>query len=87
MATLRAKVRKLKRFLASHEDKLGKTGQPKKSNVTDNDSAKMKTAHGVVQGYDGVVAVDAKHQVIVQAEEFGEPQEHALLGPMIEQLS
>jgi len=44
----------------------------------------MTTAHGVGQGYDGVAAVDGKHQVIVHAEAFGEPQEHALLLPMIE---
>jgi len=55
-----------------------------KSNLTDNESAKMKSAHGVIQGYDGVAAVDAKHQVIVHAEAFGEAQEHDLLVPMIE---
>jgi len=32
----------------------GKTGKPIKSNITDNESAKMKTSHGVIQGYDGV---------------------------------
>ncbi len=81
--TLRGKVRKLKGWLAANEDKPGKTGKPKKSNLTDNESAKMKSAHGVIQGYDGVAAVDAKHQVIVQAEAFGEAQEHALFMPMV----
>jgi transposase len=81
---LRAKVRKLKVWLAEHEDKPGKTGKPKKSNVTDNESAKMKTSHGVIQGYDGVVAVDGKHQVVVHAEAFGEAQEHDLLAPMMD---
>jgi hypothetical protein len=46
--------------------------QPKKSNITDNESAKMKTSKGVIQGYDGVTTVDSKHQVIVHAEAFGE---------------
>jgi hypothetical protein len=44
----------------------------------------MKSSHGVIQGYDGVAAVDSKHQVVVHAEAFGEPQEHDLLKPMIE---
>ncbi|MGH8726901.1 MAG: transposase [Burkholderiales bacterium] len=62
---------------------LEKSGKPKKSNLTDNESAKMKSAHGVIQDYDGVAAVDAKHQVIVHAEAFGEAQEHDLLAPMV----
>ena len=43
----------------------------------------MKTHRGVIQCYDGVVAMDGKHQVIVQAEAFGEAQEHDLLEPMV----
>lgn len=81
--TLRAQVSKLKRWLQGNEDKLGKSGKPRKSNLTDNESAKMKSSHGVIQGYDGVAAVDSKHQVIVQAEAFGQPQEHDLLEPMV----
>lgn len=59
-------------------------GKPIKSNITDNESAKMKTSHGVIQGYNGVAVVDDKHQVIVHAEAFGAAQEHDLLEPMIE---
>jgi hypothetical protein len=44
----------------------------------------MKTSHGVLQGYNGVTAVDSQHQLIVHAEAFGEGQEHHLLKPMIE---
>ncbi len=78
------KVKKIKRWLDHNEDKPGKGGKPRKSNLTDNESAKMKSAHGVIQGYDGVAAVDAKHQVVVHAEAFGEAQEHDLLVPMID---
>jgi transposase len=84
IATLKHQVKKLKAWLDDHDDKPGKTGKPRKSNVTDNDSAKMKTSHGVIQGYDGVAAVDARHQVVVHAEAFGEAQEHDLLQPMLE---
>ena len=82
--TLKKKVKKIKAWLRDNGDKPGKSGKPIKSNITDNDSAKMKTSHGVIQWYDGVVVVDGKHQVIVHAEAFGVAQEHDLLIPMIE---
>src|SRR5713226_1720724 len=56
--TLRAAVKKVKRFLADNDDKVGPSGRVRKSNVTDNESAKMKTGHGVMQGYAGVAVVD-----------------------------
>jgi transposase len=82
--TLREKVKKLKSWLKENQEKIGKSGKPRKSNLTDNESAKMKSSHGVIQGYDGVATVDSKHQVVVHAEAFGQPQEHELLKPMIE---
>lgn len=82
--TIKSKVKKIKQFLKENDDKPGKTGKPIKSNITDNESAKMKTSHGVIQGYNGVAVVDEKHQVIVHAEAFGAAQEHDLLEPMIE---
>jgi IS5 family transposase len=41
----------------------------------------------VIQGYNGVAAVDSKHQVVVAAESFGSGQEHGLLEPMLEQVA
>lgn len=82
--TLRARVKKLRSWLKENEEKVGKSGKPRKSNLTDNESAKMKSSHGVIQGYDGVATVDKKYQVIVHAEAFGQPQEHDLLEPMIQ---
>lgn len=77
--TIKNKVRKIKQWLKENEDKPGKTGHPIKGNITDNESAKMKTSHGVIQGYNGVAVIDDKHQVIVHAEAFGASQEHELL--------
>jgi Transposase DDE domain len=57
------------------------------SNRTDNESAKMPTAKGVVQGYTGVAAVDEKHQVIVEAQAHGSGSEQELLQLMLEPLS
>lgn len=84
MKTLNAAIKKIEGFLATHEDKLGKSGTPKQSNITDNESAKMPTSKGVIQGYDGVAIADSKPQVIVHAEAFGEGQEHGLVMPMLE---
>ena len=77
-------MKKIREWLSENDDKIGKSGKPIKSNITDNKSAKMKTYKGVIQGYDGVTAVDGKHQVIVHAEAFGQAQEHDLLKPMVE---
>ena len=82
--TIKKRVKKIKQWLKENDDKPGKTGKPVKSNITDNESAKMKTSKGVIQGYDGVTVVDDKHQVIVHAEAFGKAQEHDLLKPMID---
>ncbi len=84
VATIKNRVKKIKQWLKENDDKPGKTGKPVKSNITDNESAKMKTSKGVIQGYDGVTVVDDKHQVIVHAEAFGKAQEHDLLKPMLD---
>ena len=59
----------------------------RKSNRTDNDSAKMATAKGVIQGYTGVAAVDDKHQIIVEAPAHGTGSEQELLVPVIEAMA
>jgi hypothetical protein len=82
--TLNKAIDKIETFLANHGEKLGRSGKPKQSNITDNESAKMPTSKGVVQGYNGLAMVDAKAQVIVHAEAHGEGQESGLLQPMIE---
>jgi transposase len=84
LKTLRKASRKIRDFLADNEEKIGASGKPIQSNVTDNESSKMKTSHGVIQGYIGVAAVDSQHQVVVHAEAHGQPQEHELLKPTIE---
>ncbi len=47
----------------------------------------MLTSKGIIQGYNGVAAVDKKHQVIVDAQAFGEGQEHHTLQPILASLS
>lgn len=81
---LKAISKKIKKHLTTTDEKLGVRGTPIKSNITDNESAKMKTSHGVIQGYVGVSAVDSKHQIIISGEAFGQCQEHDLLEPVVQ---
>ena len=83
-ATLEKALAKVRGFLQGHEDKIGKSGRVKQSNITDNESAKMLSSKGVIQGYTAVAVVDREHQIVVHAEAYGEGQEHGLLIPMIE---
>tara|TARA_R100000657_G_C4650566_1_gene94978 strand:- start:129 stop:1028 length:900 start_codon:yes stop_codon:yes gene_type:complete len=62
----------------------GKKPREVKSNITDNESGKMLTSKGTIQGYNGVATVDKKHQIIVDAQAFGEGQEHHTLQPVLE---
>lgn len=66
------------------EDRRGAKGSIRKSNRTDNESAKMATSKGVIQGYCGVAAVDGKCQVIVEAQAHGTGSEQELLIPVVE---
>jgi len=81
---MKRKISRIDRFLESERPKEKTRGGEKKSNLTDNESAKMKTSKGVIQGYNGMALVDSRFQVVVHAEAFGSGQEHVLLKPMIE---
>ena len=85
IATLQDQVKKLNAWLDTHpEDKRGPSGKINKSNITDPDSAKMKCHRGVIQGYNGVAAVDSKHQIIVAVQAHGTGQESHLIKPMVQ---
>ncbi|BCL59957.1 IS1182 family transposase [Desulfomarina profundi] len=85
--SLRKNIKKVRKWLDNNDDRRGKGKRPVKSNITDNESAKMKTSKGVIQGYNGVTAVDSKTQVIVAAEAYGQGSEQDLLEPMIDKIS
>ena len=72
---LKAKAKKIREWLEENEERSGAAGKPVKSNITDNESAKMPSSHGVIQGYNGIATVDEKCQVIVDAQAFGEGHE------------
>jgi transposase len=79
---LQHQVERLNRFLQEEKPKIGKGGEEIQSNVIDNQSAKMPSSHGVIQGYNAQALVDDKHQVIVHAEAFGN-QDHENLAPVL----
>ena len=81
---LKRDAAQLRGWLADHpEERRGVKGSIRKSNRTDNESAKMATGKGVIQGYTGVAAVDGKHQVIVCAQAHGTGSEQELLVPVV----
>lgn len=82
---LRTEADSIREFLRTHAKRTGDTGKgpERKSNLTDNDSAKMATAKGVIQGYTGAAAVDGACQIIVAAHAHGSGSEQSLLLPMI----
>lgn len=82
--TLRKASRKLKKHLATTDDRRSASNTIVKSNITDPESALIKTSHGFNQGFNGVAAVDNKKQVIIGAEAFGQGPENNLLVPLIE---
>jgi transposase len=80
VAKLERDAEHLRDWLAAHpSDRPGARGGTRQSNRTDNESAKMATGKGVMQGYTGVAAVDAKHQIIVAAQAHGTGSEQEVL--------
>ncbi len=81
---LQEDAKQIRQWLADNkEDRKGSKGAIRKSNRTDNESAKMATSKGVIQGYTGVAAVDDKHQIIVGAQAHGTGSEQELLIPVV----
>jgi transposase len=75
-------VERLNQFLQQQKPKLGSDGKEIQSNAVDNESVKMPSSHGVLQGYNAQALVDSKHQVILAAEAFSS-QDHENLEPML----
>ena len=73
---LHKQAERIEKWLNENEKKIGKQGKEITSNITDNDSAKMITSQGYIQGYNGQALVDDKHQVVVHAEAFGTVSDH-----------
>jgi transposase len=78
------KIDRINTFLKNNEERIGTQKRIIKSNITDNESAKLTSGHGVLQGYYALAAVDAKHQIITSAKAVGTQNEGKYLKDMIE---
>jgi len=75
-------------FLETHSPRMGssvRSGEVK-SNITDNQSAKLKSSNGFIQGYNGLAVVDSKHQVILDTVAVGQNNEADLLPGILDVL-
>jgi hypothetical protein len=55
-----------------------------KSNITDNESGKIKGAHGTIQGYNGIAVADSRNQVIIAANAWGTVAEGQFFSEMLD---
>jgi hypothetical protein len=81
---LKQKAERIEKFLEENEPKIGAGGKEIQSNVTDNESAKLTSSHGVLQGYNANAIVDEKHQIVLHAAAFGKGEDGTNMGPMLE---
>jgi len=80
---LKRSAERIEEFLATNKPKEGCRGKEIQSNVTDNESGKLVSSHGVVQGYNANALVDQKHQVVVHAQAFGKSDDATSVKPML----
>jgi len=80
---LKQKAERIEKFLSDNEPRIGSRGKEIQGNVTDNESAKMATSHGVLQGYNANAIVDEKKQVVLNAEVFGKGEDSSSMESML----
>jgi transposase len=86
MERIEQKIAKLEGFLETAEPRQGSGGSEVQSNITDNESAKIKGAHGYIQGYNGIAVADSARQVIVAADAIGSGSESGIFPEMLDKL-
>ena len=80
------KLKKIDRFLSTADPKVGTSGQEVQTNITDPESARIKSSHGYIQGYNGIGIADSGNQVIVSAQAIGSGAEGGCLPGMLDNL-
>jgi len=68
---LEDKLARLNNFLKEAKPRAGVSGDEVQSNITDNESARIKGPHGYIQGYNGIAVADSGNQVIISAKAIG----------------
>jgi hypothetical protein len=84
---LEKKQRKLDDFLKEAKTREGSCKEEVQSNITDNESARIKGPHGYIQGFNGVAAADSGNQVIISAEVVGSVSESGVFPSMLDNLN
>jgi hypothetical protein len=80
------KLKKLDKFLELAEPKKGVSGEEVKTNVTDPESANMKSSDGYIQGFNGISVADSANQIVVAAEAIGSGPESGCFPEMLDSL-
>ena len=80
------KLKKLNEALEQLKPRKGLSDTEVKSNITDNESALIKSKEGYIQGYNGVAIADSANQVIMCAEVTGSVAESGKFPEMLETL-
>jgi transposase len=83
---LEKKLKRLDTFLSTAEPRNGSSGEEVQSNITDNESARIKGPHGYIQGYNGIAIADSGNQVIVSAQAIGSGSESGCFPEMLDSL-
>ena len=83
---LEKKLKKLENFLESAKPRIGLSNEEVKSNITDNESGFIKSAHGYIHGYNGVWIADSGNQVIICAQAIGSVAENGCFPEMLDSL-
>jgi hypothetical protein len=83
---LEKKLKRIDNFLKTAEPRLGVSGEEVQSNITDNESARIKGPHGYIQGYNGIAVADSGNQVIISAEAVGSGPEAGSFTKMLDSL-
>jgi transposase len=76
----------IKGFLAGAHERKGVSGKEIQSNITDNESGKIRTKEGTIQGYVGEGIADAKSQIIVASGITGNSCEGPVFPQMMKEL-
>jgi transposase len=74
---------RIQQFIETHAPRQHHPGREVKSNITDNESAKLKTSGGYIQGYNALALTDSKHQIVLNAYPIGRQFEGDELKPFI----
>jgi transposase len=81
---LNRQIEKIGGFLEGMKKRENKRDQELKSNVTDNESAMIRSASGYLQGYIGIAVSDKQNQIIISAEAVGNANETEYMPGLIQ---